>query len=330
MTLSNDAMRLVVVPDLGGKIVSLVSRSTGREWLWENPHLPLRKPPTDATDFGQFDSGGWDEIFPTVNPCRVPGSGWGDRALTDHGELWYRPWETFAAQVVPHRVASLTLAVDDADLPFRFERTLTLPDGDGPLTASYELTNRSDCPLPYIWAAHPLVAIEPGMRIGLPADTRVQCVGGTSGDFRIRGRAFTWPSATPVDGPTVDVSVVPKSQGDLLSGVAMKLFTDCPPEGCVSLTTAETTEELRLLFDSKLVAHVGLWLNYAGWSGAATPPYFNLGLEPTTSPWYAVSKAVLSGEAKQLGPRECHRWTLNLSLLHRQGKSGQQPTTNST
>ena len=96
VVMQNDAIRVVVVPEIGGKIISLVSHLTGREWLWKNPHLALRKPPPDATDFGAFDAGGWDEVFPTVNPCRVPNSAWGDRMLTDHGELWYRPW-----QIVP-------------------------------------------------------------------------------------------------------------------------------------------------------------------------------------------------------------------------------------
>ena len=88
VVMENDAMRVVVVPEIGGKITSLVSRRTGREWLWKNPHLPLIKPPPDATDFGAFDAGGWDEVIPTVNRCRVPNSAWGERTLTDHGELW--------------------------------------------------------------------------------------------------------------------------------------------------------------------------------------------------------------------------------------------------
>jgi len=52
--------------------------------------------------------------------------------LTDHGELWYRPWQVLEAKNVPNELASVTLAVDDPELLFRFERTLTLPDGPGP------------------------------------------------------------------------------------------------------------------------------------------------------------------------------------------------------
>src|SRR6478672_7148868 len=126
VVLQNDAMRVAVIPEIGGKIISLVSRRTGREWLWKNPQLPLRKPPADATDFGAFDAGGWDEVFPTVTPCRVPTSAWGNRTLTDHGELWYRPWQLVAAGAGWQTGATRKLAVGDPHLPFRFERTLTL------------------------------------------------------------------------------------------------------------------------------------------------------------------------------------------------------------
>ena len=136
VVMQNDAMRVAVIPEIGGKIISLESRRTGRDWLWKNPHLPLRKPPADAADFGAFDAGGWDEVFPTVNPCQVPNSAWGNRALTDHGELWYRPWQVVAAKVGSPAGATLTLAIDDPELPFRFERTLTLAPGLGWLTAS--------------------------------------------------------------------------------------------------------------------------------------------------------------------------------------------------
>src|SRR3954463_15441636 len=134
VVMQNDAMRVTVIPEIGGKIISIMSRRTGREWLWRNPYLALRKPPADATDFGAFDAGGWDEVFPTVNPCSVPNSAWGDRRLTDHGELWYRPWQIVAANADSQTGTTLSLAVDDPQLPFRFERTLTLGPGLGRLT----------------------------------------------------------------------------------------------------------------------------------------------------------------------------------------------------
>ena len=44
IVVSSARLRLTVVPDCGGKIVSLRSAGSGREWLWRDPARPLRRP----------------------------------------------------------------------------------------------------------------------------------------------------------------------------------------------------------------------------------------------------------------------------------------------
>jgi galactose mutarotase-like enzyme len=310
VTLANDVLRVVVVPELGGKIISLESRRSGREWLWRNPHLPLRKPPPDATDFGQFDGGGWDEIFPTVNPCRVPNSAWGSRTLTDHGELWNRPWQTPVAKFVPDETASLTLAVDDPTLPFRFERTLALSDGAGSLVASYELTNRSALALPYIWAAHPLVAIIPGDSIRLPAGTHMSSTGRVGLEFAAGATSFIWPTERLASGDVLDLSRVPERT----AGFAVKLFAKNLSPGRIEIVDRSQSDFLRLSFAASELPHVGLWLNYGGWSGAGTEPYYNVGIEPTTSPHDDLSVVAHENTALQLPPGETRSWQLTVTL----------------
>ena len=308
VALSNDVMRLVVVPELGGKIISLTSRRSGREWLWSNPYLPLRKPPAGASDFGRYDTGGWDEVFPTINPCRVPNTAWGEHMLTDHGELWYRPWRTIAAALVPQEAATLTLAVDNVELPFRFERTLTLEAGIGPLIASYELTNRSDSPLPYLWAAHPLLAVEPGNTIRLPAGTRMTSTGGTGLEFAGNAALFAWPMARLASGQAIDFSRVP----DRAAKFAMKFFATGMSPGRIELVDKDQHASLQLSLDGVEIPCCGLWLNYGGWSGAGTSPYFNVGIEPTSSPHDDLSVALRQQSARVLQESQTARWQLTI------------------
>jgi galactose mutarotase-like enzyme len=309
VALSNDTLRVVVIPELGGKIISLMSRGTGREWLWRNPLLPLRLPPPGSTNFGMFDSGGWDEIFPTVNPCRVPDSTWGDRNLTDHGELWYRPWKMLSADANGNAAATLALAVEDADLPFRFQRTLSLASGTGPLTASYELTNRTDRPLPYIWAAHPLLAIEPGDTIHLPRGARVSSTGQIGIEFAPHELPFAWPNVVLKSGALLDLSKVPAPTDRF----AVKLFAeDAPPTG-IQIGNRNKGESIRLSAIQPHACYIGLWLNYGAWSGANTEPYFNAGIEPTTSPYDDLSLACQNRAASELPPRQTHRWRLTVT-----------------
>lgn len=309
VTLANDAMRVVVVPELGGKIVSLVSRHSGREWLWRNPHLPHRIPPSEPVDFGPFDTGGWDEIFPTITPCQVPNSGWGDRTLTDHGDLWCRPWQTVSARLIPGEAASLTLAVDDLALPFRFERTLTMRAGRSPLTVDYEVVSRSNISLPYLWAAHPLLAIEPGDSIRLPAGTRITLIG-CFGVECAAGTVSSWPTIRLASGEMLDLSRVPEST----RGFAVKLFAHKVSLGSVGVVERSQAEFIRLSFDPIELPHVGLWLNYGGWSGAGTEPYFNAGIEPTTSPHDDLNVIVAQETAMHLPASQRRRWQLTVKV----------------
>ncbi len=307
--LQNDAMRVIVVPEIGAKIISLQSLRNGREWLWKNPHLPLIKPPLDAIDFGASDAGGWDEVFPTVNPCRVPTSAWGDRTLTDHGELWFRSWHVLAARVDSQNVALLTLAVDEPDLPFRFERTLTLSSGLGPLAASYSLTNKSNVPMPFIWAAHPLIAIEPGDIFDLPKGTRISSTGCVGVDLAPDVKEFEWPSVTLASGKTLDLSHAPARSARF----AIKLFAQDVSSGTIEIADRAKREALRLSSNSPYVQHLGLWLNFGAWSGANTQPYYNAGIEPTNFPQDDLS-ASLGNCAPELLPSATRSWALTISI----------------
>ena len=308
VALSNNALRLVVVPELGGKIVSMLSRRSGREWLWSNPNLPFRKPPPGVSNFCHYDTGGWDEVFPTVNPCHVNDSAWGDRMLTDHGELWYRPWRTIAAELVAHEAATLTLAVDNPELPFRFERTLTLAAEFGPLTVRYELTNVSDRPLPYIWAAHPLLAIEPGDTIRLPAGTHMTSTASFGLEFAAGSASFAWPTARLASGQTIDLSRVP----DRTAQFAVKLFATNMSPARVEIVDKVEHASLHISLDGAEIPCCGFWLNYGGWSGAGTAPYVNVGIEPTTSPHDDLSVALSQQNARVLEKSEAARWQLTI------------------
>ena len=73
--LVNESLSLEILPSVGGKISSIFDKSSGQEWLWTNPWLPLRQPVYGESYVGSLDFGGWDEIFPSVDPCRIPTPG---------------------------------------------------------------------------------------------------------------------------------------------------------------------------------------------------------------------------------------------------------------
>jgi galactose mutarotase-like enzyme len=306
--LENDALRVVVLPELGGKIISLRSLRTGREWLWRNPHLPLWRPPADVDNFGPYDSGGWDEIFPTVNPCVVPNSPWGDRKLTDHGELWHQPWHVEFADTLDDGAALLTLTFADDNPPFQFTRSLLLPAMEPKLELNYELVNHGEQPLPTIWAAHPLFAVNPGDQLHLPTDTPMIATASVNLDVDVQHLKFAWPMLPTRDGRSLDLARIPAPAANF----AIKLFTESLQEGAVQLVDAATLERVSLRWNNSAIPHLGLWLNYGAWSGATVPHYFNLGVEPTTYPHDDLATAAKHPECPMIVGSKA--WSLSISV----------------
>jgi hypothetical protein len=265
--LENDALEVVVVPELGGKIASLVSRATGREWLWRNPHLPYRRAARGDSYVALHDTGGIDECFPTVAPSM---------GFPDHGELYAQPWTVEALGD-----EQIVLGARGVRASYRFSRKLQLAPAAARLELEYQVENLSGVELPFVWCLHPLFAIEPGMAIELPDATPLRVPDPRRADFT--------PSAT-------------------------KRFAGPLPRGEVALRTADARESLRLRFDIAEIPFVGLWLNYAGWSGAGSAPYFNLALEPSIGDSDSLEEARARGTAGLLAPGARRGWRVALEL----------------
>jgi galactose mutarotase-like enzyme len=263
LQLSDDCLRLTVIPEWGGKVSELFDLRRQREWLFENPALPYRLPEYGGDYVREFDVGGLDECFPTVGPCAYPTAPWDGTPLPDHGEVWSIPW---AVRVYGE---TLHLTTHGVRLPYRLEKMIRLL-GDGGVRFTYRVTNLSPFPMPFLWSSHPLFALRPGMRLALPAASmRVF----SAPSFLARGGdVIPWPRFKDLD-----LGRVPQSG----AGIAAKLFSFPLTEGWAELSDPADGATFRFEFDPAVVTHLGLWLNYSGWAGVpGAAPYFNLAIEP--------------------------------------------------
>jgi len=294
LTVENIHLRLTVDPASGGKITGLQHVPTGRQWLWANPHLEQKPGVYAASYVESLDSGGWDEIFPSVTPCRI-----GSLEIPDHGDLVSLPWE-----VLDTSPLSLEMAVTTRFSPCRFTRVLRLEGRT--LKVEYRLENLGTESIPYLWCAHPLISIEPGMTIALPEGLPMRTNGGA---------AFRWPHAPEL--PPLDIIQDPCSPG--FEPFAAKLFTAGGSVSEITLTTADGRDQLRVSWNTEHAPFLGLWLNCGAWSGCGSAPYFNLGIEPATAPFDSLEDAILNGGYRLIGPGACVAWSLDLTV------SGQCP-----
>ena len=292
IVLESDAVRLVCVPDLGGKVISLRDARTGREWLDGR----LDRPPDEVTRPGNpFDADaayGWDECFPSVAPEAYPAGPWLGEPIEDHGELWSRAWRVEAADE-----RSVTAAVDGARFPYTFRRSLAV---DGTVVrATYEVENRADEPFAGLWSAHPLLALEPDARLELPVGTPLRCTHAAG----LAGVATSgaWPSLANDDG-SVDLSTVGRPD----DGVALKLHT---APGSVDRASVVGVDGARLTvrWDVERAPVLGIWLCYGGWPSTG-PGLFHVALEPTTGDADGLTESLARGGAVTVPPRGTVAW----------------------
>ena len=199
--LSNGRISLVTIPELGGKIASIRHLDSGREWLWTNPHLSYRKPVYGASYIREFDFGGLDECFPTVAPAFYPAEPWAGTPAPDHGELWAQPWDVRQADATADR-ATLSAVCHGVRFPYRFERTITVERGQAAARLDYRAANLSPYAMPFLWSIHPLLPLEPGMRLTLPEGVAQVRIDFSTNDWLGKtGELHAWPVVTGCAGP---------------------------------------------------------------------------------------------------------------------------------
>ncbi len=268
LRVENGPLALTILPDLGGKIAAWEDRRRGLSWLWRNPYLPWRLPGADAHYVREFDLGGWDECFPAIAPEPYPAEPWAGTPIPDHGELWSQPWR-IQVQIEEGRRLIVTGVAEGRAFPYRFERVLIMEADRPRVWIRYRVWNRATDTFYFLWAAHPLFPLLPGMRLLIPgpATARVAAAIGIAA----KAVDFLWPRL-PVEGGWLDLQT-PDPEG----GWALKLFLR--PAASWARLIHPTGAWWEIGWRGPLT-HLGLWINARGWSGADTPPYQNLALEP--------------------------------------------------
>ena len=298
--LSAGGSRVVLIPELGGKIASL--EIAGRQWLWINASIPFRTPVPGSSYIQHADSGGYDECFPTVAPCTLPASAgaFAGVDLQDHGELWsQRPTVELQTRSDGQQA---TMVWTGVKMPYRFTRIVRV-DASGAVSMRYSARNTGDERLPFIWSSHPLLPLGDDTRLVLPEGEPVRVYRSERIEMGGAGAEHRWPNIrTPKD--SLDLS----RPGAIGKRFACKLFFDSVP-GIAAIEEGGARLEVR--FDHAEVPDFGLWINARGWSPSRIRTYSNLAFEPCIGAPDTLSDA-LGGwrRAHWLDAGETLEWTL--------------------
>jgi galactose mutarotase-like enzyme len=305
VALRSAQVEIVAVPAIGMKLTNL-RRLNGREWLWRSHQIPLAPPKAGASYVETADSGGWDECFPTVGPCPVPGAPPGTPLLPDHGELWSAVWTSS----VYDSAEGTTLAgsARGTVFPYEFHREITLDPHKPVARFRYRLRHTGGDPFPWIWSSHPLLNVKPGSVLTIPGVNQVK-VAAVHGRADVRENdVVSWPGAIGGDS---DRFTFPEN-----GAWAVKLFGDLGPEGRMVLTDPRRGERLEFQVRPEEVPQVGVWINCRGWAPPGRTPYYNLALEPCIGAPDRLDIAVRDWKTAQtLSPGEERHWTVDVQVL---------------
>ncbi|MET3898036.1 galactose mutarotase-like enzyme [Devosia sp. UYZn731] len=291
LAIENAVVRVVIDPAFGARVLSLLDRRSGRDWMAKGPQ---------TANFGEGavyladEAVGWDECFPTVSPWDASGTAWG-RTLRDHGDLWGRRWSVDA-----HASDRLACSYGDAD--FRFSRELSLAGET--LTARYCIENLSDDALPFMWALHGLLAVTPQDRIAMAGVDKVSASYLSRNGETLVSPELAWP------GPGAPLDVPLDAVQSAASHVAAKLYASQVPAATASV--GGRNGWLDIGWDNREIAHLGLWLNYGGWPEPGNGHC--IALEPTTAPADHLGQALEQGTAVLLAAGASKTWSVTLTL----------------
>lgn len=296
ITLESKDVRVVIVPDLGAKIVSLFDKTHRREWLVP-PMRPLKQSAYGA-DFVSQDMSGWDEMLPTIVACD-----WEGIHLPDHGEVWSIPWQLESTD------GAVILSVAGVAMSYRFTRSAALITPNC-LELRYSLANTGQTAFPYLWAAHPQFAADAyTTRIVLPPEvTRVVNVIDGDPVWGKAGEICDWPEAASTDGQTWHLDRV-RPVGNRS---CRKFYV--PSEQAVAwaaLVDEKLGCRLRLDWSPSAVPYLGLWVDEGMYNSAPVAA-----LEPSNGYYDSLERAVHNQKVSVLDSGKNVTWTLRVNLEH--------------
>jgi galactose mutarotase-like enzyme len=289
LVLGNDELEVVVLPEKGAEIHSLVHRPSRTELLFHAPWglQPPRTPPREGADghaFLERYAGGWQELFPSVNdPTEYRGT-----AIPFHGEVASLPWECSAED------DGLRCSVRSRLTPFRLERTMRLEGAR--LVLDEKVTNEGDEAAHFVWGHHLVLGppfVEAGCVLDAPARTIETIPEVWEETARLAaGQREPWPNARLRDGGTVDLRTVPGPEAGSHDDVYL---TDLDA-GWATVTNPRLGLAFRLEFDPQVFRWLICWQPYGGANAAPLTGAYALGVEPWVSR-LPLGEAVERGEA---------------------------------
>lgn len=251
VVLENRVLRVVVLPQAGGKLWQITYKPLDSELLWNNPRIAPAKLPLGSR-YDDVWSGGWDELFPNDEASVIEGE-----AYPDHGELWTGDWS--AEPFTQGDIAGVRLKYVTPISCIEVEKVIRLRSEQACIEFDHRFTNDSKTEFPFLWKLHPAMAVTPQHRIDFPR-MKVRLEKAFPGTLAGASDVSDWPVVKIPNGDLDLRRVTPET--------ARRLYffygTEMKGNWC-ALTNSATGLACGLQFDEEVFPCCWLFATYGGW-----------------------------------------------------------------
>lgn len=257
--LENEQLSVVVLPRLGGKIASIRYKERKFEVVAQNGSGKYRIPGR-YEEFSRYDASGIDDAFPNIVEARVLR---GEELwhYPDHGEIW--------SSAMDWKIDGERLRLSYESCRFRYQYVKTVYLEESSVKLAYEITNRTETPLPCIWTFHGLFRYEEDMEFFYSDEVKSFENVYPSLELGAPGRHL------PIRNPEYDFLKVPEKT----SKTMVKYYVDEKIKtGLCGYRYPTHGVECTLRYDAKKLPFLGVWVTAGGFRGD-----YNCALEPSNS-----------------------------------------------
>ncbi|MCO5239594.1 MAG: hypothetical protein M9904_06015 [Chitinophagaceae bacterium] len=296
VVLENSKIRAEFIPSPGGKLISLIDKLTGYEYMVQRSNGIYRDQPFDGI-YTEGECSGFDDMFPTIDACEYQLPPWKGVKMSDHGEVWSLPWT--------YRILEnmLEMEVNGIRYPYLLKKMVSLT-GDNGLQWTYKLFNNSESDFEFLWAGHFMINAVEGLRIELPPDCK-EAVSVLSASGREYGETVGWPFQKDKDKKVYRADIM-RSASE--RGFEKFYFSDKLEKGWCRLIYPDG-KLLTISFSSETVPYLGLLVNENGWDGL-----YNLFVEPCTVCFDRPDVARQYGQISKVNARGIYTWSLQVNI----------------
>lgn len=300
--LENEQLSVCIVPEHGGKSVSIYDKERQFELLAQKEERMLQKPEASQS-FVESAAYGFDDAFPSIEEGKVDING-SIHYYPDHGEIWSANMEV---QQWSQDKQELILSYKGKVIPYTYQKKISLHKYS--VCYSYTITNVGNNYFPCLWTCHCLVRYEEDMKILFPhkshmfvnvLDSKELGKKGTeyithniNKELDCKDTAYRFDRVPPADTGSMEKYYIKETIKQGRCGY------EYPSQGVRCLIS----------YDAMKLPYLGFFVTAGGLKGD-----YNCALEPCDGYYDSIETALKNKKCVILQPGEQRNFTLEIKL----------------